>query len=179
MRFQLNITLTEEDYLAFNSFHSLESAHGRKQIQKSRIFFISVIVILMALVILFLGWTTVSVTYVVLVGLFALLYTLLFKKIIKRNIMSQLKIGKLPFDTVSKLEFHEDRIVEITDTKHIELLYNILERICVVKDHYIYLYTSSVQAYILPIAQLKEQLGQEEFMGFISQKCNNIEHYQL
>ena len=37
---QLNINLSEEDYLSFNNFHSFESAHGKKLIRKTRLFFV-------------------------------------------------------------------------------------------------------------------------------------------
>ena len=40
MLFQLNINLSEDDYLDFNKFHSFESMHGKKLINKTRIFFL-------------------------------------------------------------------------------------------------------------------------------------------
>ncbi len=181
MLFQFNITLTEEDYLAFNNFHSFESAHGKKLVRKSRISFIAIMVLLMALVIFMLGWTTFSIIYATFLGLFTALYMLLFRKILNRNIKVQIKrlknVGKLPFDPVSTIEFYEDKLVEITASKRTEQNYNTFERICIVKDHYIFLYHSSVGAYILPLAQVKAQANQDDLLSFLSGKCSTIENY--
>lgn len=149
MLFQLRITLTEEDYLAFNNFHSFESAPGKKLIRKSRIFFIATMVFLMAFVLLVLKWTTLSIIYTAVIGLFTILYMLLFRKILNRNIKAQIKrlkkTGKLPFEPVSTLEFYQDKMVEITASKRTEQGYTIFERICVVKDRYILLYHSTLE----------------------------------
>ena len=181
MLFNLNINLSEDEYLSFNNFHSFESVHGKKLIRKTRILFILAMEFLAALVVLMLGWTTFSVTYAALLLLFTLLYMVFFKKILTRNVKTQIKrlkkVGKLPFDPVSTLEFHEDKMVEITALQRTEQSYSIFERICVVKDRYILLYKSSVSAYILPVLQVKEQLNQEDFIEFLSKKCTNVEYY--
>ena len=52
MRFQLDIALTEEDYLAFNYFHALESESGKKLIRKTSLIFIAAMVVLEILVFL-------------------------------------------------------------------------------------------------------------------------------
>jgi hypothetical protein len=181
MLFNLNINLSEDDYLAFNNFHSFESVHGKKLIRKTRFFFILAMVILAALVVLILGWTIFSVIYAALLLLFTLLYMMFFKKVLTRNIKTQIKrlkkIGKLPFDPISTLEFYEDKMVEITASSRTEQGYTIFERVCVVKDRYILLYKSSVTAYILPVAQIKAQLNQENLVDFLSKKCTNVEYY--
>ena len=181
MFFQLNINLSEDDYLAFNNFHSFESAHGKKAIRKTRFFFILAMVILATFVILMLGWTTVSVVYTALLLLLTFLYMLFFRKVIARNIKAQTKrlkkIGKLPFEPFSTLEFYEDKIVETSATMRIEQKYDVFERICVVPERYVYLYNCSIGAYILPVAQIKAQLNQEDFLAFLSKKCATVEYY--
>ena len=181
MLFQLNINLSEDDYLDFNKFHSFESIHGKKLINKTRIFFVLAMIILAALFLLVMGLTSFSITYAALLLLFTLLYMVFFKKILTRNVKTQIKrlkkVGKLPFDPVSTLEFHEDKMVEITALQRTEQSYSIFERICVVKDRYVLLYKSSVGAYILPASQIKEQLNQEVFIEFLAKKCTNVEYY--
>ena len=181
MLFQLNINLTEDDYLAFNNFHSFESAHGKKTLKKTRLFFTLTMVLLAALFVLAVGVTTFSVVYTVLLLLFTLLYMVFFKKILTHNMKAQIKrlkkVGKLPFDPVSTIEFYEDKMVEITSSKRIEQGYSSFERICVVKDRYILLYHSSVGAYILPVAQIKAQVNQENLVDFLSKKCTNVEYF--
>ena len=181
MLFQLNINLSEDDYLDFNKFHSFESIHGKKLINKTRIFFVLAMIILAALFLLVMGFTTFSIIYAALLLLFTLLYMVFFKKRLTRNVKTQIKslkkVGKLPFDPVSTLEFHEDKMVEITALQRTEQSYSIFERICVVKDRYVLLYKSSVSAYILPVLQIKEQINQEDFIAFLSKKCTNVEYY--
>lgn len=181
MRFQFDITLTEADYWAFNHFHALESAIGKKQINKARICFTAIMAALIVLVSLILGVEPISIVYAVALSIFTLLYVLLFKKIVKHNIKMQIKqlkkTGKLPFDPEVKLEFHEDKWVEIAPGKRTEQSYCALERICITKDRYIFLYISSVSACILPIPQLREQINLQDFLDFISPKCNTVEYY--
>lgn len=179
VRFHLNITLTEEDYLTFNIFHAMETTAGKKTIRNSRILLISVMAVSIVLLVLILGWTMLSGICVTLLGLLAVLYTIFGKRIIKHNIKEQIsrlkKTGTLPFDTVAELAFYDDKIVEITANKRTELSYDALERICVVGNRYLYLYNSSVTAYIIPIPQLAGQLDEGAFWNFISQKCKSVE----
>jgi len=181
MQFKLDINLTEDDYLEYNLFHAMQSNTGKKQIRKSRIFLAVVTVILIAIVFLILGCTFFSITYAILLGLFMGLYILFLVNVVKRNIKSQIKklkkTGKLPFDAVSRLEFHEDKIIEITDSKRIEQGYEVLERICIVGDRFVYLYYSSIGAFILPVPQIKNQIDQDDFLNFLFQKCNIVEYY--
>lgn len=181
MQFELNITLTEEDFFAFNLFHALESKNGKKQLMKARIFLISWMIVLAALILLVCDCSPVSIAYAVIVGLVTLLYMLLYKKVAKRNFKVQIKrlkkTGKLPFDAESKMEFYDDRLVDITADTRVEESYTAIERICVVKNQYIFLYNSSVAAHILPIPQIQKQLNQEEFLRFLSSKCSTVENY--
>lgn len=181
MIFRLDVTLSDDDYFAFNNFHSFESVQGKKLIKKSRIFFILAMLFLATLFVLMIGFTTFSLIYTLLLFLFTTFYMALFKKILARNIKVQIKrlkkTGKLPFEPVSSLEFYEDKIVEITEAKRTEQAYTVLEKICVAKERYVFLYTSSVGAYILPMAQLDKQLDQEAFLDFLMQKCSVVEEY--
>ena len=181
MLFRLNIQLNEDDYLAFNHFHSFESTHGKKLVQKSRNLFIIAMVVLAALFLLVIGLTKFSLIYATLLLLFTVLYAVFFKRILTRNLKVQIerlkKTGKLPFDPASTLEFSEDRMVEITASSRTEQNYSIIERVCIVNDRYILLYKSSVNAYILPIQQIREQVNQEDFIAFLSGKCANVEYY--
>ena len=182
MKFQLNLTLKEEDYLAFNLFHNLESKQTQKINKKVRNIFIIAMVALMGITLVTSGWDAFSSTYIILLLLITIAFALLFKHFIRHTVKMQVKTlkktGKLPYDAESTLEFYEDKIVEITPTKRIEQSYDVLERICLLPGRYIFLYTSSVGAYILPIAQIKSQVDYEDFWRFLCLKCKNIEQYQ-
>lgn len=181
MRFQLNITLTEDDYLAFNIFSSFESSHGKKQFRKNQFKLAATLVLIAVLGTLLLGRNVYSTTYAVSMGIFIPVYVFLCGIIIKRkaktSIKQMKKRGKLPFEPVSKFEFYDDKLVEITPSTRTEQTYDVMERICIVRNQYILLYCSSVSAYILPIPQIEAQLNKDEFLSFLSQKCGTIEHY--
>ena len=181
MQFQLNISLTEDDYLSFNYFQSLESQQAQKTVKKSRSIFIIAVMALMVLFVVVNGWDSFTATYIVLLSICTIVYSFFFKKLVRRNIKMQVKhlkkTGKLPFDPVSTLEFYEDKVVEITPAKRIEQSYDVLEKICLLPGRYIFLYTSSVGAYILPVYQVNAQLCKDEFWNFISKKCKTIEKY--
>ena len=168
MLFQFNITLTDEDYLAFNSFHAFGSKQGQKALMKSRLIYIGAMVALIALLVLFTGWSSIATLYAGLLASFTLVYMLIFKKVLQKNMKAQIKrmkqTGRLPYEAVSPNSRTEES-------------YEIFERVCVLKDRYILLYRSSISAYILPIPQIQTQIHMEEFLSFLSRKCSNVEHY--
>lgn len=180
MPFHFQITLTEEDYLAFNLYHALDSAQGKKQIRKVHLLFLLVMIALSALVLLILDHDTFGICYACAIAVFTVVYLLLFKRFVRHNIRSQIKqlkkTGKLPFDEAAQLEFDAEQIVERTPFKQVQQRYDHLERVCILPGRYIFLYYSSVGAYILPIPQICTQTNLDTFLRFLHEKCKNFEY---
>ena len=149
--------------------------------KKSRLIIASIVGVLIILVLALYGVTTFSQAYIIFIGLFFIIYLLLNKKIFKHNIKSAVtrakKSGKLPFEPSTCLEFHEDKLVAISPKKTIEQSYDVMERICVVDNRFVLLYTSSMTANIIPMGQLLRQVSYQEFLQFLSAKCPKVEHY--
>lgn len=181
MRFNANITLTEEDYREFNYFHTFQTKYGKKAVKQGRILFLACIAILSALIVMLRGWSFFSLIYVIMIVIFSAIYMLLYKRHVAINVDAQIKrlkkLGKLPYSPAATLEFYEDTFVEITPGKRVEQSYDKLERICIQGERYIFLYDSTVTAYMLPIPQLKTQLNVEELIHFLTQKHNTVEHF--
>lgn len=181
MRFQLDLTITEEDYLAFNYFHVLESSFGKKRIILARLRYIALTVLLVVLVLLFSRGRIDPSLYVIVLSAYTTLYMLLYKSLVKRSIRASIKRvkkeGKPSFDPISKLEFYDDKLVAIDSTKRIEQGYDGIEGVHIVEDRYIFLYDGHSSCFILPIPQVKAQLNQEEFIDFLFKKCSKVEYY--
>ena len=180
MQYQLDITLTEEDYLLFNVFHSTETPFGKKECKKGRIILICYIVVFAILLLYVARLSTFSTVIMALLELYLILNLLLIKKVIKRNIKKHIrkvaKTGKLPYSPSSRLEFYEDKLREESEGKCSEESYSTIERIYVVKDQLILIYVDAIRAYILPRQQIAKQVNLEEFISFISKQCSNIEY---
>lgn len=181
MRYQVNVSLTEEDYLAFNEFHAIESIQGKKALKQALTLFITLMLFLIAIVTVGYIYDVFSITYLIALFLFSLLFVIFFKKVMKYSVKAQVnklkKAGKLPFDAVSTYEFYDDKLVEVTQDSRIEESYSRMEQICILKERYILLYRSSIAAYILPYRQLADQVDVQEFLNFIIPKCKAVEYY--
>ena len=183
MCIQLDITLTEEDYLYFNEFHTFETPQGKKQGKRSRMGFACFMLALIVVEIIVLEATIFSLIYAAVLGIFAVLFLLFLKKVVGKNIRKQIenlkKQGKLPYEPTARMEFYEDRMVEIGPTCRSEQSYGNIERIYVVKGRYVFLYTSSIMAQILPIPQITEKIELRDFLDFISARCSAAEYYEV
>lgn len=181
MCFNVDVILTEEDYLAFNEFLALQSEYGQKMLRKSRVIFLSCIVLCAVLFFAIRGWAFYTATFAIILCIFSVFYLLFLKRmtkwLVKVQIKNLKKAGKLPFDAVARLEFHEDKLVEISNGKRVEQSYDAIKPICVIKDRYVYLFSSTLMAYVLPLPQLREQLDEEVFLQFLSEKCCDVIYY--
>lgn len=180
MHFGFVIRITEQDYLDFNYFHALESKQGKKQLMKSRLAMLALYALLMSMAILLTGWKDYTAWYILTILVCALIHTLLLKHSMKRNIRKGIKnmkkTGRLPYDEESKLEFFDNVLVETGPTNRTEYKYQAVERVCVVKDQFVLIYTNSAQANVIPIWQLRQQVDMEAFLAFLTVKCGMIEY---
>lgn len=174
MKFRFNVNLTEDDYYEFNRFHMIKSEFGKKQILKMRIF-VAVFIVIVSLGLLFADDFSYE-SFITLIPLAVILivvefgYVKLTEMILKLQLKSMKKSGKMGFDPTSVLEFYDDAFVEITDTVRTEQKYAVVESININNGQILYIYVNNIRAYLLPLSsfETKEQFG--DFIDFLKQK---------
>lgn len=175
MEYRFELTLTEEDYIAYNQFHAFESPLGKKQMKKNKLLLGGFTAVLIVALGLHIGRNTVFAIYTAALALYLAVYLLFYRKIVmlmlRRQIKRMKKQGKLPYEPVATMEFYADRFVDITPAGRMERQYSSIERICVVPDRFVLLYLNTITAVILPISQLRQQTQLEGFLDFLSEKC--------
>ena len=174
MIFQFNIVLTEEDYLNFNYFHNLRSDFGKRSIKNFRILTVCMFFFFLTLSLLRHGLTTAVFVYVFISVVLNLLIVPIVKMSVRGSIQAAKKSGRLGYDPYSTLEFYDDFLTEITEKGKQELKYFAVEKIHVVNGKYIYVYTSSVMAFIIPFSAFVSLEHYNAFMSFLSSKGKEI-----
>lgn len=175
MKYQFQITLTDEDYLNYNLFYALRSPYAAKTNKRVRVFF-SLLMIVTALALLIsdgLRYGSLFAASVVLA--LVLVYNLRYKRsivnayrnLIKRN----KKNGKVAYTPKSTLELGEDFLVETSPDNKTEQKYSSIERISVIKDRYVYLHINHLMAYIIPMTSFASN---EEYQSFFEFARANI-----
>ena len=182
MRYQLHLSMTEEDYLNFNYFQTMESEQGKRMLMKSRLLLLVIMAAAVLLMVIIIGLDSFLIPYVSLMVIITVIYMAFYKKIFGRNLRKQIlktkKAGRLPYEPDVEYEFYEDKVVAIAPETRTECSYRQIERICVVGERYIYAYNSSVSALVLSVPQICQQVNEAEFLQFLTEKCPNVEHYQ-
>ena len=181
MIYKLDVTLTDELYADFNCFTAVEAKNARRNLIKSRVIIYSVLAACLLVIAIVNGFSSFFVFYAVLVTLLAVYNIVNTKKFMKKRVIKALnkirKTSKVPYSPTATMEFYEDKLLEISPNSRIEQDYLGLDRICVVKGRFILLYNSDIGAYILPEQQVKAQVDLDEFIAFITQKCDKVEYY--
>lgn len=181
MKYQINVLLSEEEYIKFNEFYTFKSFYGKKTGR-----------IIMLLPTIFTLVIIGTVYVIVGINMFSHIFCLFFlidlivqffrrdkfkKKIVQKSIKSLKKQGKLPYMSESVLEFYDDKIIEISKESRTELLYSAIERVSVLKDGTIYLHQNSAQAYPIPNSVFISEINYNEFLEFIKSKCRVIDYF--
>lgn len=168
----LDINLSEEDYIKFSQFHSLNNKQSKKSGRKLKIYF-SVVILLCFLVMYMQNGTTNLGAYVNLLIFAAVVVIIMLsipainKLIVKKVISNQKKQGKLPYKESFELTFFETGIVEKTDTSVASIKYEEIEKINETDDA-IYVYLGAVQAIVIPKRCLNGK--RDEMMDILNSK---------
>ncbi len=179
MKFRFEVNLTEEDYYRFNCFSLKNAPHSKQMILNLRL-----LICLIFLIVVFnfasIGEVSVlesSITIIVWALFFGILQLLLLpceKLLLKLQIGSMKKNGKLPYSAHAVVEFDDDDFTEITETRRIQQAYCNIEKIYVSGGETVYIFVNALSAQILPMSAFGSKAHLDAFIDFIITKNPNV-----
>ena len=173
--FEFKINLDDEDYLLFNQYHLLNSPSGKKSLMSFRFiipFFCFMIIVIFCIA--GSDFELILIEAIVLTILSILWIGFSKKKLLKsmnKRIIKMKKEGRLPYSNESILKFDDEKIHEITPNAENITKYLLIEKIAVTEKA-IYIYFSTVQAYILPVTAFSDEMEKLKFLEFINMKVD-------
>lgn len=173
--FEFKITLDDDDYSLYNQYHLLNSPSGKKTLMYFRLIipFISFMVV----VIFSIADSDFLLILIeaILMTILSVLWIAYSKKILlksmKKNIKNSKREGKLPYNNEAILKFDDESVHEIAPNTENKTKYSMIEKIAVTEKA-IYIYFSSVQAYILPMIAFSDEMEKLKFLDFINLKAD-------
>ena len=175
--FEFKITLNDDDYLRFNQYHILNSPLGKKTLMSYR--FIIPIVCFMFVFILYIAGSDLDLVIIeaIVMTIFSIGWIITCKKALlksmKKRMLKMKKEGRLPYNSEAILKFDDESIHEITPNSENKTNYTMIEKIAVA-EMAIYIYFSSVQAYIIPVNAFFDYQERLNFLEFINSKVPTL-----
>ncbi len=181
MYFRFNINISDKDYLEYNKFWMIKSPYGKKQIAQYRVILAIFFLVISFVYLIFRDFSTDAfigiIPYWILFAIVQLLFNSFFVWILKGQLKSLRKKGKMGYSPVAEMEFHEETFVETTPENKTEQKYTAIERVSVIADKVIYIHVNNVMSYILPRSCFESKENYDAFLEFIKTKCANIDIY--
>lgn len=173
--YQFKYMLNDDDYWEFNKFHLSNAPANKKALLVLRLMVPVILAIssllslnnyknfyeLIAQIILFVIF---SVAWFFIVKPLTMLIMKLNIKIIKKD-------GKLPYGKDVLIQFEEDFFIETTNETETKTKYTSIEKIAAGGNRAIYIYISSVQAFIIPFSVFESEKQRDAFLAFINYKA--------
>ncbi|NLD59215.1 MAG: YcxB family protein [Clostridiales bacterium] len=171
--FEFKFALDDNDYLLFNRYHLLNSPSGKKALTMYRLV---VPIVFLAVILIFYiadAGPRLIIIEAILMAIVSALWLAFSDKLLLRsvnkNILKMKKTGRLPYSSEAVLKFGEENVHEITPNTENKTDYSLIEKIAVTEKA-IYIYFSTVQAYILPITAFSDEAERRRFLEFIHSK---------
>ena len=178
-----NVNLSDEDYVEFNKFVSIQSAYGKKQMRGLRIWVAAIMVLLCALSLWTEGFTEdgwiACISYIIVFVSMLFLLKPLMLWLIKLQVKFVKKNGKLPYSMTAVMSFDEEGFSETTEEEKTEMKYFGIERVSVLPNRFIYLHKNNLMAYIFPYASFESKEQGEEFLSFLKEVLKYINTKKL
>ncbi len=171
--FKFFISLDDEDYLEFNQYHFLHSGTGKRALGTYRLIIPILCLVLALLVFVITSDLAFFAIVSALLTVYSVIWILFSRKLIlraQRKSLGKLKQdGKLPYQKESTLIFEADVILEITEETENRTRYSMVEKVAGTETA-LYIYTSSLQAFILPLAAFSGEEEKQRFLRFLKAK---------
>ena len=178
--FIFNYNLNEQDYIRFNYYVYYNDKSAKETYNIFKFKLPVAIWILFTVYFVLYGnlkmFAIITISYLIfwLIFMFFLGFTFekYIKKIVKITVENAKKNGTLPHDTINKVNFNENEIIEELPNKKNILKYEVIEKIDI-NDNYYYIFLNSIGAIIIPKNVIKTNKEKEEFYNFLCKKVGN------
>ena len=183
MQYSYDVSVSEDDYIEFNTYHFY--------MQKSNVILNWVLRLLPSII--FIGAILFQylkgerqlaflIIEAVLFFVFALIWFLCSKNVFVRSFEKQIRklksLGKLPFSEMATIDFSDDSITETTRTCTNTVTYNDVERLCVNSNgRAIYIFFNAVAAFLIPFGTFSTDAERLEFISFVENKIGKPAEY--
>ena len=178
MKYSFDIALSDKDYFEFNKFHLKHSSYGKKYHRTLLCILIAVAALFSLYVLVRDKFALTSVLlllpYAAIAAIMALCYIPIEIAFLKISIKNSAVRGKALYSKCSTLELYEDYFCEITEQTKNENRYSAIERVYIYGEKYVYIYTNSVMAYIIPRTIFESSEQYSAFCEFIKEKSENV-----
>ena len=179
--FQVDVVLTDQDYLEYNMFWLTKSPYGQKETKTMRkILTIAFGLWIFAILLggsFSIGAILKTIPPLAIYIIFQLFLNKFYFLLLKWQMKNLKKTGKMGYSPVATIDFFEERFVETTPDGKTEMNYSAVERISVVTDKIIYIHLNNIVSYLLPLSCFQTQEEYQAFLQFISGKCAQIDRY--
>lgn len=178
--FIFNYNLNEQDYIRFNYYVYYNDKSAKETYNIFKFKLPVAIWILFTVYFVLYGnlkmFAIITISYLIfwLIFMFFLGFTFekYIKKIVKITVENAKKNGTLPYDTINKVNFNENEIIEELPNKKNILKYEVIEKIIISNDYY-YIFLNSIEAIIIPNKAVKTKKEKEKFYNFLCQKVSS------
>lgn len=171
----IKIDANDNDYLAFNQYHILNSTTGKKSLLYIRLFPIALSVLIMSIMGVRGDDTLLIAIEAVLLAIMCSIFFAFSKKILLRSVRKSVERlsqeGRLPYSRHSELHFGENSITDISDIATVSVSYEDIIKICD-EEEYLFIYYGAMQAILIPKRCLLE-CELEEVKRILYEKISN------
>lgn len=174
MSYSIDITLNDNDYLAFNKFVQFKSKRGKKQLLLYRILLTVIVLFSLLYSLITYGTPSVIIPYVILLIIVQASLIPFFTLILKAHIKQLQKKSKPLYSRNSHIDFSENAFTETTPDNKTQQNYSGVERVSVYNG-YIFIHVNSILAYILPRSAFQSDEQFTGFIEFLKTKCNTVD----
>lgn len=178
--FIFNYNLNEQDYIRFNYYVYYNDKSAKETYNIFKFKLPVAIWILFTIYFVLYGnlkmFAIITISYLIfwLISMFFLGFTFekYIKKVVKITVENAKKNGTLPYDTINKVNFNLNEIIEELPNKKNILKYEVIEKIIISNDYY-YIFLNSIEAIIIPNTAVKTKKEKEKFYDFLCQKVGS------
>ena len=174
--FQYQCSLTDDDFIVFNLYTLRNNPSYKRSLLLCRLILPAAFLLILLLNLLSHkeGLPIQAGIYVIVSAIWIFAVKPLFDHITVRNLKSQLKRSRSMYTPEYSVSFQEDYLLEISPQQETKVFYDKLERIAVHMGA-VYIYPTSLSAFILPSAVFETEADRERLLAFLSERRNDLQ----
>lgn len=171
MNFKIN--LTDDDFIAFNTYYIFQSRAGKRSILIGRCSILIAAILVLIVSFVMKGGSRVVLIEGIILLVLAVIWFVLYPNLIKRNIAKRVRKlrreGNLPYESEVELSFSDTGITEKTETTCRETPYTDFREVTEA-GQYIYLAKHTAESMIIPVRCLEDPHG---FLAYIHERIGS------